>query len=154
MKLERAIFFTTKWYNVAKKRGFPWPHSAQRGGTQPLDKKSQLRDLGSSEHRHGARPGSRHVSQCTDGRLACPAAESAREKTRPPESKPGKKCTFYTNMNHTPGINQPTNSQGTQYRWNILCGFTTVSGVRYIRRRDGIVHRVELSCTLKRLILD
>ena len=35
----------------------------QRGGTQPHEKKSQLSDVGCSEHRHGAWPGvERHAS--------------------------------------------------------------------------------------------
>ena len=54
--------------------------SPQRGDAQPLENKSQLSDVGSSEHRHGAQPGSRHASHCTDGPLACPVAEITRKK--------------------------------------------------------------------------
>ena len=42
--------------------GFLCTYSAQRGGTQPNEKKSPLSDVKRSEHRHGARPGSRHAS--------------------------------------------------------------------------------------------
>ena len=55
----------------------------------PLTIKSQFSDVGCSEHRHGPLPGSKHASYCTDRRLACPVAESARINPQPSEdSKP------------------------------------------------------------------
>ena len=73
-------------------------YSAQRGGTQPLEEKSQFSDVECSEHRHGARPGSRHASYCANGPLAYPVADDAKKKNSPAgeqHAPPKKMCNFY-----------------------------------------------------------
>ena len=68
----------------------------QRRGTQPLEEKELQIAQRRWMLRTSPRPGSRHESKCTHGRLACPAAESARKKNLPPEnSKPENKGIFY-----------------------------------------------------------
>ena len=61
--------------------------SPQKGGTQYLPSWSQLNDAEWVEHRHGARPRSRHNMWCTHGSLACPADKRAKNNFDPNEQR-------------------------------------------------------------------